>query len=194
MAEFCALSDNIALGCGDDFPLAGIRNIYIAPVRQVDMTSTTFSNTAHAITAIALKSAGKFVKLEARVNTKDVTTENAKDAGGNVFTVTANAVVPNIDKDKSFMLEQLGKQKLVAIIELNEKVTTNQKAIVIGLDNKMGNTSGVDFAFNPTVEAEAGALNAYNCIMTAIMGESPRFFAGTITVEDGSTGEAITLG
>jgi len=194
MAEFCAFSDNLVMGCGDDFPLAGLGNIYIAPVRQVDLTATTFSTTNHDITAIALKSAGKFVKIEGRVNTKDVATENAKDGGGNVFTVTANAVIPNIDKVRSFVLEQFGNQKLVAIAELYEKTGSNRKAVVIGLDAKMLSDAGAMLNFNTTVEAEAGGLNGYNCIFTATQGESPRFFTGDITVEDGSTGTVVSLG
>lgn len=194
MSEFCALTDNITIQCGDDNPLAGLGNIYLAPVRQIDLDSTTFNAAAHDVTAIALKSAGKFVKVEARVGTKDVTTENVKDAGGNVFTITANAVIPNIDKAKSFLLESYGKQKMVAIIELYEKTGANRKAIIVGLDAKMKADAGANFVFNPTVEAEMGGINGYNCSIVAMQGESPRFFTGSITVEDGSTGETVTLG
>ncbi len=194
MAEFCALSDNIAMECGDDFPLAGVGNIYIAPVRQVDLTSTTFNALAHDITAIALKSAGKFVKIEGRVGTKDVAVENVKDGGGNVFNVTANAVIPNLDKAKSFLLEKFGNQKLVVIVELYTKTGSNRKAMVLGLDSKMLSDAGVVFNFNNTLEAEAGGLNGYSCVITGSQGESPRFFTGAITVEDGSTGTTVNLG
>jgi hypothetical protein len=174
--------------------LAGLGNIYLAPVRQIDLDNTTFNGAAHDITAIALKSAGKFVKLEARVATKDVADENVKDAGGNIHTITVNAVVPNIDKAKSFLLEQYGKQKMVAIIELYEKTGSNRKAIVVGLDAKMKADAGANFLFNPTVEAEMGGVNGYNCSLIAMQGESPRFFTGAIVVEDGSTGTTVNLG
>lgn len=194
MAEFCAFEDNIAMQCGDDFPLAGLGDFYVAPVRQVDLANTTFSSTNHSITAIALKNAGKFVRVEGRVNTKDLASENTKDGGGNVHTITANAVVPNIGKVKSFILEKFGNQKVIIIAPLYELETTNPKAVIIGLDKKMKADAGAMLNFNTTVEAEAGGLNGYNLAITATQGESPRFFAGTITVEDGSTGETITLG
>lgn len=196
MADFCALTDNITNQCGDDFPLAGLGNIYLAPVRQLDPAVTIFSAINHDITALGLLSTGKFVKIEGKVSTKDMVTENAKDGGGNVFNVTANAVIPNLDTTKSFLLKEYGKQKLVAIIELFEldSVSNNRKAIVIGLDEKMGIDAGATLAYNPTVEAEQGGLNGYNTIITAVQGESPRFFKGSITVEDGATGTTVNLG
>ena len=196
MAEFCELTDNITNQCGDDFPLAGLGFLYIAPVRQVDLTATVFDAATHDITAIALKNTGKFVKIEGRVSTKDLATENAKDGGGNVFNLTANAIIPNLDTTKSFLLETYGKQKLVVIAELFEKdaVSGNRKAVVIGLDNKMLTDAGATFAFNNTVEAEQGGVNGYNTIITAVQAESPRFFTGTITVEDGATGTTVSLG
>lgn len=194
MAEFCALSDNIAMECGDDFPLAGVGNIYIAPVRQVDLTSTTFSAVSHDITAIALKSAGKFIKIEGRVGTKDIVSENVKDGGGNLFNVTGNGVVPNLDKVKSFVFEKIGNQKCVIICELYTKTGSNRKAQVIGLDSKMLSDAGATINFGTTLEAEAGGLNGYNFIFTAAQGETPRFFTGAITVEDGSTGTTVNLG
>jgi hypothetical protein len=196
MAEFCELTDNITNQCGDDFPLAGLGFLYIAPVRQVDLTATVFDAATHDITAIALKNTGKFVKIEGRVSTKDLATENAKDGGGNVFNLTANAIIPNLDTTKSFLLETYGKQKLVVIAELFEKdgVSGNRKAVVIGLDNKMLTDAGATFAFNNTVEAEQGGVNGYNCVITAVQGESTRFMKGDITVEDGLTGETVSLG
>jgi hypothetical protein len=196
MAEFCVLTDNITNECGDDFPLAGLGNLYIAPVRQVDLSATVFGTTAHDITAIALKNTGKFVKIEGKVSTKDLATENAKDGGGNVFNLTVNAVIPNIDSAKSFLLEEYGKQKLVIIAELFEtdSVSGNRKAVVIGLDNKMGVDAGAMFNFNNTVEAEQGGVNGYNVVITATQGESTRFMKGDITVEDGLTGETVSLG
>ena len=196
MAEFCALTDNITNGCGDDFPLAGLGFLYIAPVRQLDMTATVFSATDHDITALSLKDAGKFVKIEGKVSTKDLATENAKDGGGNVFNLTVNTLIPNLDTVKSFLLETYGKQKLVVIAELYEKDATsgNRKAVVIGLDNKMLTDAGATLAFNNTVEAEQGGVNGYNTVITAVQGESTRFFKGDITVEDGLTGETVSLG
>lgn len=194
MAEFCAFTDNIAMECGDDFPIAGMANIYLAPVRQIDLANTTFSTTEHDVTAIALKSSGKFVKIEGRVGTKDLTTENTKDGGGNLFTVTANAVIPNITKVKSFLLELFGKQKVVAIIELYTQTSGDRNAVIIGLDNKMKADAGAVLNFNDTVEAEAGGLNGYNLSIVAAQGESVRFMTGDILVEDGSTGTTVSLG
>jgi hypothetical protein len=194
MSEFCEFSDNLTMGCGDDYPLAGLGNFYIAPVRQVDLGNTTFSTTAHDITALALKNAGKFVKIEGKVSTKDIAVENAKDGGGNVYNITANVVIPNLDKVRSFILEKFGVQKVIVIVELYTKTGSNRKALVIGLDERMLNDAGATFAFNNTIEAEQGGLNAYNSTITAIQGESPRFFTGAILVEDGSTGETVNLG
>ena len=196
MAEFCALTDNILNQCGDDFPLAGLGNIYLAPVRQLDMSATVFDATNHDITALALQSAGTWKKIEGRVSTKDLATENAKDGGGNVFNLTVNAVIPNLDTVKSFLLEEYGKQKLVVIAELYEldAVSGNRKAVVIGLDKKMLQDAGATFAFNNTSEAEQGGVNGYNTVITAVQGESTRFFKGTITVEDGATGTPVNLG
>mgnify|MGYP001063665168 FL=1 len=196
MAEFCPLTDNITNECGDDFPLAGLGFLYLAPVRQVDLTATVFDAATHDITAIALKDSGKFVKIEGKVSTKDLATENAKDGGGNVFNLTANALIPNLATKKSFLLEQFGKQRLVVIAELFEKddVSGNRKAVVIGLDNKMLTDAGAIFAFNNTVEAEQGGVNGYNTVITAVQGESTRFMKGDITVEDGLTGETVSLG
>ena len=194
MAEFCEFSDNIVMGCGDDFPSAGLGNFYLAPVRQVDLDNTTFGTTAHNITAIALKSAGKFIKLEGRVATKDLAAENTKDGGGNSFAPTLNIVLPNINEARSYLLEAVGKQKLVIIAELYEKEGANRRAVVIGLDNKMLSDAGAMLSFNANVEAEQGGLNGYNATITGVQAESPRFFKGSIVVEDGSTGTTVTLG
>ena len=196
MPVFCPINLELTNQCGDDFPLAGLGNLYIAPVRQVDLGSTVFDVAVHDITAIALQSSGTWGKIEGRVSTKDLATENAKDGGGNVFTVTVNAVVPNIDSLKSAVLEKFGNQKVVIIAELFEldATTGNRKAVVIGLDKKMGIDAGAMFSFNDTVEAEQGGLNGYNVVITAIQGESPRLFKGSIVVEDGASGTTVTLG
>ena len=196
MPVFCPINLELTNQCGDDFPLAGLGNFYLAPVRQLDMASTVFGAAVHDITALALQSAGTWAKIEGKVSTKDLATENAKDGGGNVFTITVNAVVPNIDSLKSAVLEKFGNQKLVIIAELFEldATTGNRKAVVIGLDKKMGIDAGAMFSFNDTVEAEQGGLNGYNCVITAVQGESPRFFKGSILVEDGASGTTVTLG
>ena len=195
MAEFCALTDNILNQCGDDYPLAGLGNIYLAPVRQLDDSATVFGTTTHNITALALQAGGFFMQIEGRVSTKDLASENAKDGGGNVHNLTVNCNIPNIDKDKSFLLEEYGKQKLVLICELYELAASgNRKAVVIGLDAKMGSDAGANFAFNTISEAEQGGINGYNCVITATMGESVREYTGSITVEDGATGTTVNLG
>ncbi len=195
MAEFCALTDNILNQCGDDFPLAGLGNIYLAPVRQLDDSATVFGTTTHDITAVALQAGGFFMQIEGKVSTKDLASENAKDGGGNVHNITVNCMIPNLDKDKSFLMEEYGKQKLVIIAELYELAASgNRKAVVIGLDNKMGSDAGATFAFNTVSEAEQGGANGYNATITAVQGESVRFYTGAITVEDGATGTTVNLG
>ena len=196
MPVFCPINLELTNQCGDDFPLAGLGNFYLAPVRQLDMASTVFGAAVHDITALALQSAGTWAKIEGKVSTKDLATENAKDGGGNIFTITVNALVPNIDSEKSAKLQSFGNQKLVIIAELFEldATTGNRKAVVIGLDKKMRIDAGAMFSFNDTVEAEQGGLNGYNCVITAVQGESPRFFKGSILVEDGASGTTVTLG
>lgn len=195
MAEFCPLTDNILNQCGDDFPLAGLGNIYLAPVRQLDDSATVFGTTTHDITALALQSAGFFMQIEGKVSTKDLASENAKDGGGNVHNITANCLIPNLDAAKSFLLEEYGNQKLVLICELYELAASgNRKAVVIGLDKKMGSDAGATFSFGTTSEAEQGGVNGYNTTITAVQGESVRFFVGSITVEDGATGTTVNLG
>ena len=195
MAEFCPLTDNILNQCGDDFPLAGLGNIYLAPVRQLDDSATVFGTTTHDITAVALQAGGFFMQIEGKVSTKDLASENAKDGGGNVHNITVNAMIPNLDKDKSFLLEEYGNQKLVLICELYELAASgNRKAVVIGLDKKMGSDAGATLAFNTISEAEQGGANGYNTVITAVQGESVRFYTGDITVEDGATGTTVSLG
>jgi hypothetical protein len=195
MAVYCPLTDNILNQCGDDFPLAGLGNIYLAPVRQLDDSATVFGTTTHDITALALQGGGFFMQIEGKVSTKDLASENAKDGGGNVHNITVNALIPNLDKDKSFLLEEYGNQKLVLICELYELAASgNRKAVVIGLDKKMGSDAGATFSFNTTSEAEQGGVNGYNTVITAVQGESVRFFTGNITVEDGATGTTVSLG
>jgi hypothetical protein len=195
MAEFCALTDNILNQCGDDFPLAGVGNIYLAPVRQLDDSATVFGTTTHDITAVALQAGGFFVQIEGSVSTKDLASENTKDGGGNVHAITVNARIPNLDKDKSFLLEEYGNQRLVIIAELYELAASgNRKAVVIGLDKKMGSDGGASLAFNTISEAEQGGVNGYNTVITATQGESVRFYTGAITVEDGATGTTVNLG
>lgn len=195
MAVFCTLSDNILNQCGDDFPLAGLGNIYLAPVRQLDPTATVFGTTTHDITAVALASSGKFVKIEGKVSTKDLSSENTKDGGGNVHNITANVLIPNLDKDKSFVMEEYGNQKLILIVELYELAASgNKKAVVIGLDKKMVGDAGATLSFSTTSEAEQGGVNGYNAVITATQGESVRFYTGAITVEDGGAGVTVNLG
>jgi hypothetical protein len=195
MAVFCALTDNILNQCGDDFPLAGVGNIYLVPARQLDATATVFGTTTHDITTVAVLSGGFFVQIEGKVSTKDLASENAKDGGGNVHNLTVNAMIPNLDKDKSFLLEEYGNQKLVVIAELYELASSgNRKAVVIGLDKKMGLDAGATLAFNTVSEAEQGGANGYNTVITAVQGESVRFFTGSIVVEDGGTGTTVNLG
>jgi hypothetical protein len=196
MPVFCPLSDSILNNCGDDFPLAGVGNLYIAPVRELDPTATVYSATEHDITAVALLAAGEFMQIEGKVSTKDLATENAKDGGGNVFNITANVLIPNLDTVKSFILEEYGNQKLIVIAELYEldAVSGNRKAVVIGLDKKMGTDAGATLAFNNTSEAEQGGVNGYNTVITATQGESTRFYKGALTVKDGVTTKTVNLG
>jgi len=195
MAVYCALTDNILNQCGDDFPLAGVGNLYLVPARQLDASATVFGTTTHDITALAVQGGGFFVQIEGKVSTKDLASENAKDGGGNVHNLTVNANIPNLDATKSFLLEEYGNQKLVVIAELYELAASgNRKAVVIGLDKKMGLDAGATLAFNTISEAEQGGVNGYNTVITAVQGESVRFFAGAITVEDGATGTTVNLG
>ena len=195
MPVFCPLTDNILNACGDDYPLAGIGNIYLAPVRELDPAVTAYGTTTHDITALGLLAAGFFVKIEGKVSTKDLATENTKDSGGNVYSITANAMIANLSAAKSFLLEEYGKQKLVIIAELYEVgAGGNRKAVVIGLDKVLGTDAGANLTFNNTVEAEQSGVNGYNATITAVQGESPRFFVGSITVEDGATGTTVNLG
>jgi hypothetical protein len=194
--SYCAFTDNILNLCGDDYPLSGVGNIYIAPVRQLDPAVTVVSATTHQITALGLLGGGFWSKIEGRVSTKDLATENAKDGGGSVFSITANAVIPNLDAAKSFLLKKYGEQKIVAVIELFTKDagTGNRKAIVVGFDDLMGVSAGATLAYNDTLEAEQGGVNGYNVVITATQGESPRFYKGAIVVQDGSTGTTVNLG
>ena len=195
MAVYCALTDNILNQCGDDFPLAGVGNIYLVPARQLDASATVFGTTTHDITAVAVQGGGFFVQIEGKVSTKDLASENAKDGGGNVHNLTVNAQLPNLDKDKSFLLEEYGNQKLVVIAELYELAASgNRKAVVIGLDKKMGLDAGATLSFNTVSEAEQGGVNGYNTVITAVQGESVRFFTGAIVVEDGGSGTTVNLG
>lgn len=195
MAVYCALTDNILNQCGDDFPLAGVGNIYLVPARQLDASATVFGTTTHDITAVAVQGGGFFVQIEGKVSTKDLASENAKDGGGNVHNLTVNAQIPNLDKDKSFLLEEYGNQKLVVIAELYELAASgNRKAVVIGLDKKMGLDAGATLAFSTVSEAEQGGANGYNTVITAVQGESVRFFTGAIVVEDGGAGTTVNLG
>ncbi len=195
MAVYCALSNNILNQCGDDFPLAGVGNIYLVPARQLDASATVFGTTTHDITAVAVQGGGFFVQIEGKVSTKDLASENAKDGGGNVHNLTVNAQIPNLDKDKSFLLEEYGNQKLVVIAELYELAASgNRKAVVIGLDKKMGLDAGATLSFNTVSEAEQGGVNGYNTVITAVQGESVRFFTGAIVVEDGGSGTTVNLG
>ena len=195
MAVYCALTDNILNQCGDDFPLAGVGNLYLVPARQLDASATVFGTTTHDITAVAVQGGGFFVQIEGKVSTKDLASENAKDGGGNVHNLTVNAQIPNLDKDKSFLLEEYGNQKLVVIAELYELAASgNRKAVVIGLDKKMGLDAGATLSFNTVSEAEQGGVNGYNTVITAVQGESVRFFTGAIVVEDGGSGTTVNLG
>jgi len=195
MAVYCALTDNILNQCGDDFPLAGVGNLYLVPARQLDASATVFGTTTHDITAVAVQGGGFFVQIEGKVSTKDLASENAKDGGGNVHNLTVNAQIPNLDKDKSFLLEEYGNQKLVVIAELYESAASgNRKAVVIGLDKKMGLDGGATLSFNTVSEAEQGGVNGYNTVITAVQGESVRFFTGAIVVEDGGSGTTVNLG
>ena len=196
MSEFCEFTVDSLNNCGDDFPIAGLANMYIAPVRQLDPAVTVFSAVNHDITALGLQNAGSFMKIEGKVSTKDLATENAKDGGGNVFNITANAMIPNLDTVTSFALKEYGKQKVVAIIELFEKdsATGNRKAIVIGLNNVMGIDAGATLVYNPGVEAEQGGVNGYALVFTATQGETPRFFKGALTIKDGATTAVVNLG
>ncbi|NRB81546.1 MAG: hypothetical protein HRU38_23280 [Saccharospirillaceae bacterium] len=195
MAVYCALTANILNQCGDDFPLAGVGNIYLVPARQLDASATVFGTTTHDITAVAVQGGGFFVQIEGKVSTKDLASENAKDGGGNVHNLTVNAQIPNLDKDKSFLLEEYGNQKLVVIAELYELAASgNRKAVVIGLDKKMGLDAGATLSFNTVSEAEQGGVNGYNTVITAVQGESVRFFTGAIVVEDGGSGTTVNLG
>ena len=181
MPVFCPITTDLLNACGDDYPMAGVGNIYIAPVRAVDLSAVVYSGTSHEVTVLGLTGGGEFAKIEGKVSTKDLAAENAKDGGGNVFNITANAVIANLDASKSFILEQYGNQKLVIVVELYELGTGgNRKSMILGLDKKMGIDAGANFAFNNTAEAEQGGVNGYNATITGVQGESPRFFAGAL--------------
>ena len=58
----------------------------------------------------------------------------------------------------------------------------------------MGLDAGATLSFNTVSEAEQGGVNGYNTVITAVQGESVRFFTGAIVVEDGGSGTTVNLG
>lgn len=196
MSEFCSIEELISVQCGEEYATSGLGKVYFAPVKAIDETGVTAGSVIHDFSAFALKNSEKWSVLEAKIDTLSYGAESSKDGQGLAYTPTIEGYTPDNNETKSFQLEKLANQRLVAIVELNTKnsSTGNRQAIVIGYDNKRGLGAGGHFTFNPIVEAENGTKNGYDFSFVSNAGESPRFANFSITAEDGSTGETVKFG
>lgn len=196
MAEFCSIEEQITIACGDEYATSGLGLIYLAPVKSIDESGVTAGGVIHDFSAFALKNSEKWSVLEGKIDTLSYGAESSKDGQGLAYTPTIEGYTPSNDEVKSAALEKLANQRLVAIVKLNVKdsATGNNKAIVIGYDNKRGKGAGAHFTFNPIIEAENGTKNGYDFTLVSNAGESPRFANFGITAEDGSTGESVLFG
>ena len=196
MATFCSIEEQILVDCGTEYATSGLGLLYLAPVNSIDESGVTAGGVIHDFTAFALKNSEKWSVLEAKVDTAGLTSESSKDGQGLAYTPTVEGYVPSNSETRAAALEKLAGQRLVAIVKLNVKDsgTGNNKAMVIGYDNKRGIGAGAHFTFNPIIEAENGTKNGYDFTLVSNAGESPRFANFGITAEDGSTGESVLFG
>jgi hypothetical protein len=192
----CSVTDNVAILCADESANAGLNKIYFVYEEELD-GEPTVDATEHTITAITLDSGSKFVELEGRFQTKDLTSEMTRENGGKTVTRTLNAFIPNMEKTKAKLLNDYteGKKLFLIVSAYNKAGATNKRAYAFGYDSKLGaKDSGAMLVVNEVSEAEIGGQIGYNVTFTATATETMREVEATITVEDGSTGTSVALG
>jgi len=190
----CTVSDNILTNCFDDSVNAGIGQIYFVFAEQVSAV-TTGAN--HTVTAITTVGSAKFVKMDARFESKDLTTEMTRENYGKSIEKTLNAFIPNLRSVNAELLNDAATGgKLFVIFATNnaDETSGNKIAKVFGWDNKLGADGGAMLVVNEVIEAEIGGQIGYNVTFTAKGTELLRDFNGDITVEDGATGTTVSLG
>jgi len=191
----CAvISNNVAYGCDSDVSLAGLKNIYLIPVADVDAVTLGATALEHTVTAITTTGA-KFVSIQARFETKDYTDEMNRENYNTKTEKTLNAVVPGMEKATLGAINELASSsKFLVIAELtNVNSAGVSKAVVIGWDKNLKKEAGLLVAANSTIETDISGIIACSLVMTGVGTEVVRRFEGTLVVEDGGSGTTVTF-
>lgn len=192
----CTVSENIVTSCAEEGAISGLSTLYFVFGSQVDASTVTYGATDHSITAVGTVGAAKFVKAVARFESSDLSNEMNRDNYNRRIERTLNFFLPSdFNKDTAKLLNDysFGK-KLFVIASLNDAAASgNEKGVVFGWSQKLKENAGAKLLVNETVEAETGGLIGYNCTLSGVSDELMRRFIGTITVEDGATGETVTF-
>jgi hypothetical protein len=190
----CSVTNNVLISCLDESANAGLQKIYF--LYEGELTAEpTLGATEHTVTGVT--ASNEFVELEGRFQTKDISTEMTRENGGRTVSRTLNAFIPNVEKAKAVLLDAYtqGKKLFVIVGTYNKAGATNKRGLVFGFDANLGKEdSGAMLTVNELIETEIGGQNGYQVTFTATATEPMREFEGTITVEDGSTGTAVTFG
>ena len=185
----CAvISNNVSFDCPSDTALAGLKNLYVIPVSDIDAVTFGVGALEHTITAITTTGAA-FVKIESRFETRDFTSEMNRENYNTKTEKTINAFIPGMEKATLGAINELAtSSKLLVIAELSNVGSTGApKGIVAGWDKNLGKDGGLLLAAGSTSETDISGLIGTPVILTGVGTEIVRRMEGLITLADAST-------
>jgi hypothetical protein len=193
MAFTCTVSQNIGINCADDQANAGLQDVYLVFSEQLDTVTPGAAN-AHTVTAVTTVSSAKFVRVRGRFEKKSLESAMSRENYGRRSERTLNVFIPNFDVlTAQYLNDYSCGGKVFVIVALNNKTGSDRNAVVFGWDGKIEEEGGALMVVNEQSDEEIGGVIGYNCVFTSIATEPMRRYIGTITVEDGSTGETVTF-
>lgn len=172
-----ALDTDLAQGCNDAFR-AGIKSIYLT--ESCNVSAMTASASDHSFTAVTMVGMTKFYKFTPKQDTASLVIEGSETSGG--FENTVAFSFEGLEKTKLFELQKIiDARKLVAVIELNNSAGTNNKALVVGWDEEVGQSAQLQSSGSGGIEADI--FDGTNMATITLKGKSvefPREMVGTI--------------
>ena len=154
-----AIVNNVSFDCLSETALAGLKNLYVIPVADIDAVTFGVGALEHTITAITTTGAD-FVKIESRFETRDFTSEMNRENYNTKTEKTINLLVPGMEKATLGAINELAcSAKLLVIAELsNVDGTGSPKGIVAGWDKNLGKDYGLLLAAGSTIETDISGI------------------------------------
>jgi hypothetical protein len=192
-----AITNGINIGCSDLQLSGGIRNILIRTWTVGDIVAYSNTATTHSITSI--KASGPvnatWYVYEFKNELPSLTVTAAKENGSTSYECSLSFMMPDMDNNKSAILQQLMDTCMMVIA-----VGNNGKAYVLGVSQKYENekviTRNQTYASMTGAEGTSGAAynddNGWTVTMGCKQWEAPRLYTGTVGLYATSTTATTT--